>query len=385
MKIFHVADTHLGYMCYKKISPKTGLNQREEDIYSAFREFVDIAVSERPDLILHAGDLFNSVRPSNRAIAFAFDQISRLSSAKIPFVLISGNHEDPRLRETGSIFQIFEQMPDVYPVFRSRMECIRLDIRGVKTVIFALPHISSQEQFQAEMSLMQQSVEQADKDRDVAIALLHGSLAGIPSSYTTGQFNELTIGGQIMDAGFDYVALGHFHKRTDISHNCAYSGSLERLSFGEVGQPKGFIELDLDVGKCVKKFRAITTRKMLDLGGIDASHMRVDSLMEKIVARVQQEPLAGAIARLKIYSLAKELYDHLDFQRLEKLTSSSLYFQFNWTFSDNEQMAGDCSSQFQGLLTEFQQFIDDSIVEEVDKDKLKQMGMDYLKRAGVMK
>ena len=103
MKILHVSDTHLGYSAYRK-STEYGINQREQDVYNAFEQFVDYAVKTKPDLIIHAGDLFDSVRPSNRAITFALKQIIRLSKNKIPILIISGNHEQPKLVETGHIF-----------------------------------------------------------------------------------------------------------------------------------------------------------------------------------------------------------------------------------------------------------------------------------------
>ncbi|RLF47403.1 MAG: exonuclease SbcCD subunit D, partial [Thermoplasmata archaeon] len=66
MKILHVADTHIGYSAYHKVN-ESGLNQREVDVYNAFEQFVDYAVEKKPDLIVHSGDLFDTVRPTNRA------------------------------------------------------------------------------------------------------------------------------------------------------------------------------------------------------------------------------------------------------------------------------------------------------------------------------
>ena len=87
MKILHIADSHLGYSAYRRATPD-GINQREIDTYNSFKQFVDYTVTSEPDLILHAGDLFDSVRPNNRAITFAVNQILRISKSKIPFVVI---------------------------------------------------------------------------------------------------------------------------------------------------------------------------------------------------------------------------------------------------------------------------------------------------------
>ena len=78
MKILHVSDTHLGYSAYSKITER-GINQREMDTYDAFKQFVDYSFKSKPDLIIHSGDLFDSVRPNNRAITFAIKQILKLS------------------------------------------------------------------------------------------------------------------------------------------------------------------------------------------------------------------------------------------------------------------------------------------------------------------
>ena len=115
MRIAHIADTHVGFYAYRRSDPETGINQREVDVYRAFVRMVDSLIEKRPDLVLHAGDLFDSVRPSNRALSVVLEQLLRLSREKIPVVLIAGNHSTPRLRETGSVFRLFEHIEGVHP------------------------------------------------------------------------------------------------------------------------------------------------------------------------------------------------------------------------------------------------------------------------------
>ena len=138
MRVLHVADTHIGYSAYRRVDSRLGLNQREVDVYNAFTEFVNYAIETHPDLILHAGDLFDSVRPTNRAISHVLELLLRLSGEGIPFVVISGNHETPRLRETGSVFKLFEHLDGIYPVYEGRYDQIILDDLGV--IVHAIPH-----------------------------------------------------------------------------------------------------------------------------------------------------------------------------------------------------------------------------------------------------
>ena len=62
-----------------------------------------------PDLVVHAGDLFDSSRPSPRAVAEALDGFARLREAGIPVVVIAGNHSTPRFRCGGSVFEVLER------------------------------------------------------------------------------------------------------------------------------------------------------------------------------------------------------------------------------------------------------------------------------------
>ena len=87
MRIIHFSDTHLGYSDYGRFDSSSGINQRELDTYSAFKEIINFIIETKPDLVVHAGDLFDSIRPSNKAISEALGQFSRLSKANIPTVV----------------------------------------------------------------------------------------------------------------------------------------------------------------------------------------------------------------------------------------------------------------------------------------------------------
>ena len=135
MRILQLADTHIGDSAYNKLD-ENGYNQREMDVYSAFSQVVDFALKEEPDLILHSGDLFDTVRPSNRAISFVMGQLLKISDTGIPMVIISGNHETPRLRETGSVFKVFEHVDNLHLAFTGK--CQTFEFGDLK--VHALPH-----------------------------------------------------------------------------------------------------------------------------------------------------------------------------------------------------------------------------------------------------
>ncbi len=78
MRIAHLADLHLGFRAYHRVTPR-GINVREADVADAFRRAVARVCDLRPDLVLVAGDIFHTVRPSNTAIAEAFRHFSILT------------------------------------------------------------------------------------------------------------------------------------------------------------------------------------------------------------------------------------------------------------------------------------------------------------------
>ena len=78
MRIAHLADLHLGYRAYHRVTPR-GINVREADVAEAFRRAVARVAELKPDLVLVAGDIFHTARPPNTAIAEAFRQFCVLT------------------------------------------------------------------------------------------------------------------------------------------------------------------------------------------------------------------------------------------------------------------------------------------------------------------
>ena len=138
MKIAHLADLHLGYRAYHRVTPR-GINVREADVAEAFRQAVARLVEIRPDLVLVAGDVFHTVRPSNTAIADAFRQFSLLTDRvpDLPVVIIAGNHDSPRSADTGNILNLFREIDGV------RVACDEartISLPEIETSVFCVPH-----------------------------------------------------------------------------------------------------------------------------------------------------------------------------------------------------------------------------------------------------
>ncbi len=375
MRIVHISDTHAGHRAYNALDDNLGVNQREADTYEAFKQAVDKILKISPDVLIHAGDLFDTPRPSNRAISFIFEQLMRLANQNIPVVIIAGNHSTPRMRDTGSIFQLFRFLPHIYPVFQGTLEKIHLpgNAKKKEVTIHAIPHCLKKEDFSSQLDMAK-----ADKSSKHNVLVLHAAVAGI-KEFSMGEFNEQEVPTGYLNPDFDYVALGHYHQFTQVKENCFYSGSTERFSFNELDQEKGFIEFDLSTKKM--EFHKLEIRPMEDLGTIDASKLSADSLMQKLDKIISPSKIDQRIVRLTVKDVNIPAYNALDFNKIRESTASALHFDLRFSKKEEAAEIQVSTSSINSLVNEFQSYISQIAIDDFEKDRILQLGLDYLESA----
>ena len=369
MKILHVSDTHLGYSAYRKAT-EDGINQREMDIYDAFEQFVEYAIKTKPDIIIHAGDLFDSVRPNNRAITFAIKQFVKLSKKKIPVIIIAGNHEHPKLRETGHIFQIFDHIKNVYPIYDAKYD--KVEFKKEKILIHAIPQCNSKKEFDEELKKLK-----PNKDFDYNIFVTHGAITGI-REFSMNEFNELIISKNALKKDFDYIALGHYHKHTKIADNVFYSGSIESLSFSDADEKKGFIELELSKGKVKQNFIEIATRPMIDTKPIKCSNLKLDEIMKKIKQTINEVNPEEKTFRITLDDIPSAVYRGLDFNEIKKLGGNAVHYEIKANVATEDAVKTTTSSKINALVNEFKVFLENSDIKE--KDTIAELGIGYIEK-----
>jgi len=371
MKILHVSDTHLGYSAYRKATPD-GINQREIDTYNAFKQFVDYAVKSKPDLIIHSGDLFDSVRPNNRAITFAIDQILRISKEKIPFIIIAGNHEHPKLRETGHIFSIFEHIEYIHPIYKAKYEVLSLNINKKKITIHAVPQCELKKQFEDEVKKIK-----PEKTSDYNIVTSHGAITGI-KEFSMNEFNELFIPAKVLSKDFDYIGLGHYHKYSKIAENAFYSGSTERFTFTDATDKKGFIELEFVDDKLKTKFIELKIRLMIDTKPIKCANLKLEELMNKIRQTVEEVGPKEKTFRITLDDIPSHIYRGIDFGELRKLSGESIHYEIKANVIKQGDSKPATSSKIDALVNEFKQFIENKDLNE--KEMILKLGIGYIEK-----
>src|SRR5689334_20074668 len=93
MRILHFADAHIDMANYGRHDPQTGLPLRVLDFLRALDTIVDAAVSEQVDMVIFAGDAYKDRSPAPTFQREWGKRIIRLSQAKIPTLLLVGNHD----------------------------------------------------------------------------------------------------------------------------------------------------------------------------------------------------------------------------------------------------------------------------------------------------
>jgi len=237
LNIIHFSDTHLGFNDLD-ITNQEGINQREADFYDAFTQVIDAIIEQRPDYAIHTGDLFHRPHPSNRAISFALSQLKRLSVARIPTVIIAGNHSTPRTRSASPILAALRTLDHVYPVFEERYE--RIDFDDV--VFHCIPHIHDE-------TANLEAIETCEASRVEGrrnVMLLHCSVG---AHYMMEEYGERVYPKEkeTLFEKMDYVALGHWHGFGSVGKhpNVYYAGSTERTSSADARNAKGYAVVSL--------------------------------------------------------------------------------------------------------------------------------------------
>jgi DNA repair protein SbcD/Mre11 len=383
MRIAHLADLHLGFRQYQRLS-SAGNNQREADVARATRRAIDAVIAERPDLVLIAGDVFHQVRPSNPMILFALRELTRLRSElpDAPVVMIAGNHDLPRASETGCILALFSTI-GVQVVER---EATRLRFPQHDLSLLAVPDTLGQ-------PLPALST---DAESRYNVLLLHGEVKGVlpdRAAMTDRSASEVTI-EELQRAQWDYVALGHYHVHRQVAPTAWYAGSLEYVSsntWGELAEQrqhrvpgKGFVIHDLSTG--LHSFVHLPTeRRFLDLEPVDAHALAPDAVDSLIADRIAQLPggLDEAVVRLLVREIPRHIARDLDHKAIREYKRRALHFQLDTR--KPELLRNRENSGAGGARPSLPMLVRDKlesrvITTEIDRAAFVALGMEYLQR-----
>lgn len=250
MNILHTSDWHIG----KRLMDRERLPEQ----IAALDEIARICDERAVDLVLVAGDVFDTYMPSAEAEQAFFHAISRIAGERRAVVLISGNHDDgvrlaasaPLAAQEGIyLFGGGQEIADceggrpVRAVAAGEGYLVVENAQGERVYINALPYPN-------EARLKEEKTEEsyADKLRRRIERGDAGFTGGMPHILLSHLFvaggkvseseRDIDLGGAravpvSLFEGFDYIALGHLHKPQKFGENVRYCGSLLQYSFDE--------------------------------------------------------------------------------------------------------------------------------------------------------
>ena len=244
IKILHCADVHIG--ASESFLGTLSARRRTETLLT-FEKILDTALEKEVDIVLIAGDLFDSNKIEKEFAERVFAAIARI--APIPVVIAAGNH-DPLTADSPFTTR---RLPENVHIFPGEYSCISFDSLQLRVYgkSFTGVYMHGDEQFNLPVP----------QDDFCNIAVLHGDTSGDINS----DYNGITQ-NFIASTGLDYIALGHIHRRSELQ-KCGstyydYPGCPEGQGFDELGV-KGVYLATVQKGACELDFIPMSRRQHL--------------------------------------------------------------------------------------------------------------------------
>ncbi len=302
MLFMHMADTHLGYRQY-------GLLERENDFFEVFDQAIEEVVNERPDFVVHSGDLFEYSRPPTKALLTAQNGILRLKNEKIPIYGIAGNH-DIVMRKNALPPQILYKDLGLKIISPNNPYYSEGDV-----FIGGAPYASKYTSKQLVERL--QNIEKSSLDYKKSILVLHQGIDRyIPYEY------EIKIGE--LPQSFNYCAFGHIHERIvdDFGDGkLAYPGSTEIWRSNEFEgykkNGKGFYLVDIsgdmpEIEKIDLKLPREFLKESIQYNQLQEEISRINSHIKNL----SKKPLlnltvqGGNFSRSEVYEILNQAFSN---------------------------------------------------------------------------
>lgn len=332
---------------YGRIDPKRGIHSRLIDFEKALSFCIDFAIEQKVDFFLFSGDAYKTAHPTPTHQRLLMDCFLRLYKAQIPIVIIIGNHDNPLSHGKAHALDIFGQIPlDGFHVI-SKPTTLRLETAHGPVQIVGIPwptrntlalhnehqHLSATEITDYISTGVTKIIASLAAQLDHSIpSVLAGHL-----TVSTGIFSgsekravygtdPLFLPSQLGIAPFDYVALGHLHRFQNVNGSLfppiVYSGSIERIDFGERKEDKGFCYVTIHEKEMTRyEFIKTPTRPFIQ---IEARLYDPDHHTELLIQEIEKHDLEGAIIKI-LYHLPPHTKDRVDLSAIQKACAKAWY------------------------------------------------------------
>jgi exonuclease SbcD len=328
IRILHFADIHIGMENYGRIDATTGVNQRVVDFLKRLTEVVDHAIANDADCVIFAGDAFKTRDPNPTYQREFGRQIMRLSRKEIPTILLVGNHDMPIIEKRATSVDIFGVLQVPHVIVAAKEEVHRIQTRRGLLQVGTVPWPQRSRLMQSDdvRGLSIDALDMALESRVIEeIRKLEESLTPDAPAVLCGHFTvdgavfgserqvmigrDATIRTSAFTSGaWDYIALGHIHKHQDVSKGgypgIVYSGSLERIDFGEEREAKGFVWIEAARGGTRWSFVPVQVRRFVTIA-VDATEAG-EHPTDAVLREIERHDVTDAIVRIRVRLLQSQ-------------------------------------------------------------------------------
>lgn len=314
MKVLHFADAHIGVDSAGSIDPITGMSERVLDYLDTLDAIIDFAESEQVDLSIFAGDAFHRHNPHPMYQTAFAERVRRLKNIA-PLVMLVGNHD---MSPTSSAIEIYGSLGIEGVTIGNRYEVHVIDTKSGPIQVATAPYPSrrtldcAKEDLRVTAEQAIYALGEGIDDTMPSILVGHFSVSGasygVERGYVLEDESDVDI-GVLADTVWDYVALGHLHTHQCLNDNppVVYSGSIERVSFNEEKEPKGFIIIDIAPGRADWEYIELDARPYVTI----RVKTEADNPTKKVLQKLELAALNGAIVKV-IVQASKEALMRLD-------------------------------------------------------------------------
>lgn len=347
IRFIHTADIHFGMENYGKIDATTGIHTRLLDFNHALNFCIDYALQQDVDFFLFSGDAYKTAHPSPTQQKLLLQSFLRLFKAKIPLVIVVGNHDNPLSFGRANALDIFDDLPvDGFHVIakpttihlttkRGLIQIVGIPWPTRNTIAIAEKNLDKNADqitgyiSQAVCSIIKQMAKELDSTIPAVLAghmtVSNGIFSGSEKRAIYGT-DPLFLPSDLAIEPFDYVALGHLHRYQNLNPNgypaIVYSGSIERIDFGERNEEKGFCLVTIpEKNRAEHTFIQGPSRPFIQI----EVHLQAGKPQtEQVIAAIKQHTITDAVLKI-IYHVPPQQKDTVDLKEIQRECATAMY------------------------------------------------------------
>ena len=281
MRVLFISDTHIGFDLPAR--PRVVRRRRGDDFLQNFDRALEPARKGEVDVVVHGGDLLYRSRVPAWLAETALAPLRRVAESGVPVLLVPGNHE--RSRMPFPLLAVHERLH----IF-DRPRTFVIEARGVRVAFMGFPYTHDVRRRFPEILM---ALNRDPVPADVRVLCLHHCIEGAtcgPGNFTF-RFGPDVIRSADLPRHVAITLSGHIHRHQVLKPvggaPVVYAGSIERTSFAEAPETKGFVVLELArSGLHSFEFRPLPARPMVartvSFGGADdlSAHKRLAAAIE---------------------------------------------------------------------------------------------------------